>query len=82
MVPTWGVTAHVTAVFEVPLTVAVKVALWPPWSDAVLGDKLRLTTGGGVAVRVTMAVALLVGSATLDAIIVTVCWLEMVAGAV
>jgi hypothetical protein len=33
-------------------------------------------------VRVTVAVALLVGSATLDAITVTVCWLEMVAGAV
>ena len=61
---------------------AVKVALWPPWSDALVGDKLRLTVEGGVAVRVTVAVAVLVGSATLDAVIVTVCWLEIVAGAV
>jgi hypothetical protein len=33
-------------------------------------------------VSVTVAVAVLVESATLDAVIVTVCWLEMVAGAV
>jgi hypothetical protein len=82
IVPTCGVTAHVTAVFEFPLTVAVKVALWPPWIDAVLGDKLSLTVEGGVAVRVTMAVAVLVGSATLDAIIVTLSRLEIVEGAV
>jgi hypothetical protein len=82
MVPTCGVTAHFTAVFEFPFMVAVKVALWPPWSDAVLGDKPRLTVKGNVAVRVTAAVAVLVGSATLDAVIVTVWRLEMVAGAV
>ena len=73
IVPSCGVTAHATAVFEVPLTVAVKVALWPPWIDAVLGDKLRITVEGGVAIRVTLAVAVLVGSATLDAVMVTVC---------
>ena len=61
---------------------AVKVALWPPLSDAVLGDKLRLTVKGNVAVRVTAAVAVLVGSATLDAVMVTVWRLEIVAGAV
>jgi hypothetical protein len=82
IVPICGVTAHTTAVFEVPLTVAVKVALWPPWIDAVLGDKLRLTVEGGVAVRVTLAVAVLVGSATLDAVMVTVSRLVTVAGAV
>jgi hypothetical protein len=82
MEPTGGVTAHVTAVFEFPLTVAVKLALWPPSSAAVLGDKLRLTAAGGVAISVAMAVAVLVGSATLDAIIVTVWRLEIVAGAV
>src|ERR1700735_442699 len=83
MLPTSGVTAHVMALFEVPLTVLVKVALWPPWSDTVPGDKLRLTVAGAaVAVRVTMAVAVLVGSATLEAVIVTVSRLEMVAGAV
>jgi hypothetical protein len=81
-VPTCGFKDHVTAVFEFPLTVAVKVVLWPPWIEAVLGDKLRLTVEGGVAVRVTMAVAVLVGSATLDAVIVTVFRLETVAGAV
>ena len=58
------------------------MALWPPWSDAVLGDKPRLTVKGNVAVRVTTAVAVLVGSATLDAVMVTVWRLEMVAGAV
>jgi hypothetical protein len=67
---------------EFPLTVAVKVALWPPWSDALRGDKPTLTAEVGVAVRVTVAVAVLVGSATLDAVTVTVCWLGMVAGAV
>jgi hypothetical protein len=83
MVPTWGVTAHVMAVFEFPLTLPVKVALWPPWSETVLGDKLRLTVAGAaVAVRVTMALAILVGSATLEAVMVTVCWLEMLPGAV
>ena len=41
-----------------------------------------LTVEVGVAVRVTVAVAVLVGSATLDAVTVTVCLLEIVAGAV
>jgi hypothetical protein len=81
-VPIFGFKDHVTAVFEFPLTVAVKVVLWPPWMDAVLGDKLRFTVEGGVAARVTMAVAVLVGSATLDAVMVTVSRLETVAGAV
>jgi hypothetical protein len=67
---------------EFPLTLAVKVALWPPWTDAIAGDTLRVTADGGVAIRVTEAVAVLVESATLDAVIVTVCWLERVAGAV
>ena len=82
IVPRDGLKDHVTAVFEVPVTVSVKVVLWPPSIDTVPGDKLRLTGEGGVAVRVTMAIAVLVGSATLDAIIVTVCRMETVAGAV
>jgi hypothetical protein len=82
IVPTCGLIDHVTALFEFPLTVAVKVALWPPWSDAFPGDTLRLTLEGGVAVSVTVAVAVLVGSATLDAVTVTVWALGMVAGAV
>jgi hypothetical protein len=82
MAPTCGLTDHVTPVFEFPLTFAVKVALWPPWTDAIVGATLRVTADGGVAIRVTAAVAVLVESATLEAVIVTVCWLETVAGAV
>ena len=82
MLPTGGFKDHVTPVLEFPLTVAVKFALCPPLSAAFLGDKLRLTGEGGVAIRVTMAVAFLVGSATLDATTVSVCRLEIVAGAV
>ena len=81
-VPTCGLTDHVTPLFEFPLTFAVKVALWPPWSDALAGDTLRVTAGGGVAIRVTSALAVLVGSATLDTVNVTVCRLGTVAGAV
>jgi hypothetical protein len=81
-VPTWGLTAHVTPLLEFPLTEAVKATLWPPWSDALAGDTLRLTAGDGVAISVTVALATLVGSATLDAVIVTVSRLETVAGAV
>jgi hypothetical protein len=82
MVPTCGVTAHFTAVSEVPLTVAVKLVLCPPSSAAFLGDKLRLTDGGAVAVKVTTAVAVLVGSATLDAVSATLSRLDTVEGAV
>jgi hypothetical protein len=80
--PTCGLTDHVTPLFVFPLTLAVKVARWPPWSDAFAGDTLRLTAAGGVGISVTAAVAVLVGSATLEAVIVTVCRLETVAGAV
>ncbi len=77
MVPTWGLKDQVTVVFEVPLTLAVKVALCPPVSDVdPLEDKVT-TTG----FRVTVAVANLVGSTTLVAITWTVCWLAIIAGA-
>ncbi len=82
MLPTCGLIDHVTAVFEVPLTVGVKVALLPPVSDALLGDKLRLTGGGALASNVTDAVIVLVGSAALVAITVTVCCEATLAGAV
>src|ERR1700733_5419969 len=51
MVPTRGLYDHVTLVSEVPLTRGMKVALWPPLSDALPGDKLRLMTppGAGLA---------------------------------
>jgi hypothetical protein len=76
-VPTAGFRDHVTAAFELPLTSGVKVALWPPSSSALAGDKLRLTE-----VRVMVAVAVLVGSSTLATVSVTVCKLPMDAGAV
>ena len=78
MVPTWGFRDHVTAVFKVPLTAALKVALWPPWSDALPGDKLRLTIGDGEGGTSetgfpsnTVAVAVLLESMLLVAEIVT-----------
>jgi hypothetical protein len=43
MVPTWGLKDQVTAVFEEPFTLAVKVAPCPPLSDARLGETLTLT---------------------------------------
>jgi hypothetical protein len=82
MVPTGGFKDQFTPALEVPLRLAVKVALWPPWSDALAGDTLRLTAGNGVAISDTAALAVLVGSATLDTVIVTVCRLGTVAGAV
>jgi hypothetical protein len=61
-----------------PVIVVVKVALCPPVSDvAPVEDRVR-TSG----VRVTVAVAILVVSATLVAVSVTVCALVIVAGGV
>jgi len=82
MLPTCGLIDHVTAVFEVPLTLGVKVALLPPVSDTIAGDKLRLTGGGALASNVTDAVIVLVGSAALVAITVTDCCEATLAGAV
>jgi hypothetical protein len=76
MVPTCGLKDHVTVVFEVPVTVGVKVALWPPLSDADVGP-----TVNKIACNDTAALALLVESATLFAVIVTVSELLIVAGA-
>jgi len=86
MVPTWGLKDHVTFVFEVPLTVGVKVALWPPVSDALPGDKVRLTAGGvaelptGSNTRETVAVW--AGSAALAAVSNIVSGEVMLEGAV
>ena len=64
--------------FEVPLTVAVNVALWPAWSDALPGERPRLTCGVGEGggsetgfASNTVAVPVLLGSAELVAEIVT-----------
>jgi hypothetical protein len=73
----------VTSVFEVPLTVGVNVVLWPPVSDALLGDKLMLTvTGGALGCNITATDAVLVGSAALDAVSVIVSCDVILAGAV
>ena len=66
IVPTFGVKDQVTAVVDVPLTVAVKVALWPPMSDAFPGDRLMAT-----GVSIIMPAAIFVESAALVAEIVT-----------
>ena len=51
----------------------VNVALWPPLSDAVPGDKVRLAVGVDVVgTSVIKAVADLLESATLAAVMVTV----------
>ena len=55
----------------VPATAGVNVALWPPFSDAVPGDKVRLTAGGGAeweeGSKTTASLAVLLGSDTLVA---------------
>ena len=53
-VPTAGLTVHVTAVFELPVTVAVSCCVWLAISVAVSG--LMVTATGGF--RVIVAVAL------------------------
>jgi hypothetical protein len=85
MLPTCGLIDQVTAVFEVPVTVAVKVALWPPFKEALPGDNatpvVDVTTfdpGAGVeglssGFKVSETAADLVGSATLVAVITTTC---------
>jgi hypothetical protein len=77
IVPTWGLKDHVTAVFEVPVTVGLIVALWPPISVADVGP-----TVNPIICNDTDALASLVESATLVAVIVTVSELLIVAGAV
>jgi hypothetical protein len=73
MVPTCGLKDHATVVLVDPFTVGVKVALWPPVSDAVPGERVRLTVVvGAVGISVTKEVADLVESTTLAAMMVTV----------
>lgn len=75
-----------TEVFELPVTVGVKVAVWPPFRDALPGDKLRLTvcagTGLATGFNVSETVAYLVGSAWLVAFNTTVSCVVTLAGAV
>ena len=77
MVPTAGLTDQVTAVLLVPVTEAVKVAVPPTPTDAEVGPSVTPT-----GIKDAIALALLVGSAVLVAVIVTVCGPLIVDGAV
>ena len=78
MVPTGELRDQLTLVLVFPVIVAVKVALCPPVSDVEpVEDKVR-TSG----VKVIMAVAVLLVSAMLVAVTVTICVLVMGDGAV
>lgn len=72
--------------FELPLTVGVNVVLWPPFSDALPGDRLRLTDCATVGVatgfNTSETVAVLLEFARLVAVNVTVSCEVMLAGAV
>jgi hypothetical protein len=63
-------TDQLTAVFEVPLTVAVNCLVWPPATLAVVGETLTLTEVGAEAIE-TEELADLLLSATLVALTVT-----------
>ena len=64
------VAVHVTAVLELPVTVAVKVFVVPAFSEAVVG--LMLTDTAAAEVTVTVAEAFFVLSAVLVAVTVYV----------
>ena len=77
-VPTAGFTDHVTAVLDDPVTVATNCWVLEAVRDAVAG--VRETVTGGASAM--LAVADLVGSAALVALIVTVCALVIEPGEV
>ena len=76
--PTAGFKVQVTAVFDDPVTVAVSCWVWEAVRDAVDGVRETVTDGA----RAMLALADFVGSAALVALTVTVCALEIEAGAV
>ena len=81
--PTAGDKDQLTSVFVLPVTVVENCLDSPPESDAVAGDSDRETTGGGGAAWSEMVeLADFVESATLTALILTVCGVVMLAGAV
>jgi hypothetical protein len=77
MLPTLGLTLQVTLVLPDPVTVAVNGCVCEADKDAKVGVTLTVTGGS----KVTVAEALLVTSATLVAVTVTVCWLAIGEGA-
>jgi len=78
MDPTDGLTDHVTAVFDVFVTVAENCCVWD--AESVAANGLTVTAIDGYTV--TAADPDFVPSATLVAVTVTVCWVVMLAGAV
>ena len=76
MVPTAGLSDHVTPVLAVPLTVVVNCWVREPVSDAVEGVS-KIVTG----IRLMVELADWVGSAVLVAFTVTFCALAIAAGA-
>lgn len=78
MVPVFGLTLQVTAVLLVFETIAAKCCGCDGARDTVDGVTLTVTVG----FKVTVADALLVLSAALVAVTVTVCWLATELGAV
>jgi hypothetical protein len=81
MLPNEELRDHVTAVLDVPVTVAKNCCVCEAARLAVWGVTETVTEVPG-GLSVTLALALLVGSATLVAVTVTVCVPETVAGAV
>jgi hypothetical protein len=78
MVPTAGLSVQVTAVLELFATEAAKLCVWD-WPRVTLVGVSEMLTGG---VSETVAVAVLVESATLVAVTVTVWAAPIVDGAV
>jgi hypothetical protein len=78
MLPTAGLSDQVTAVFELPLTVAVNAWVCEGASVTLPGVSATLTGGASD----TLALAFLVESATLVAVTVRVCAAVIDAGAV
>jgi hypothetical protein len=76
MIPTDGLSDQVTAVLLVPVTEGLKVADAPAPSDAEAGPIVTAT-----GVRETVALAVLVESAALVAVTLTVCGVAIIAGA-
>lgn len=77
--PIPGFKDQLSTAFEVPFTTGWKTVLCPPVSDALLGVKLTDTFAG---FKVTVTDAVLLGSAWLIAINVTVSGEEMLVGEV
>ena len=78
MLPITGLRDQVTAVFDVPVTAAVNVWVCEGVSVTLPGVNATLTGGASD----TLALAVLVESAALVAVTVTVCALVIEAGAV